>query len=418
LCYKKDVMARHAAPNPIAPETALLPVVTDRRPDSMHVLGGSVVHAANFANQAADNAAYFNATGTYEQALEAQEQAEQAQERTERMLDTVRGRITNAPDDPHTDEYLYRAFGGMFDHARRQGAPHTTVRDWLVDKEHGATNRQLHSFVVTHVEHIARRRESPETLAMVERAKARYIDGVEQAIDMGLYVPEARDSLQRIRNAHVVVGDYWDYGIMRGALAYRTQGTDYVVLGQRLDDRPEGMALAEETLVHEYDHLQFSDSMIEQNMPSTFREAMAEHTKESILRGYWHVINPHLRPTAPFTYTDDLVLMDSLLNDGAQRVDPILAIRAHSAPAGHTAWNEYLRAVHKAWGFDVHNWAQDTIDRYQEGLIQDGVHPIEARQAAFNHVRSEMYHSDHGKKIAHALGANAIKNRRHGRRRR
>jgi hypothetical protein len=377
-------------------ETALLPAVAiDQQAVQRWTVGSAALAHGQYAAAAAENADYFSRVGTPQEAAAASEQAESAAERTRELVAGVRNRIADAPNDYRIDEYLQGTFGGQFTTAQIRGARHRNIREWLADGEQGASHDQIYGFVEKHVELIASRQQSPEVSFAVERAKKSYIQGVEHAIDMGVYVPEAREGLQRVAKAKVVIGDLWDSAIMQGALAYRMTGEDYIVLAQDFDpvEGKPGITThhkMDETLIHEFDHLQFSDSMVEMGMPSSFREAHAEHAKLSIIGGYWHQVNPFMRSGDRGNYVAERLLQDTINNDGKRPIDPMLAIRAHSAPAGHKAWYVYLAALERSSVANVHQHIEDNIDAIQARLLENSdayQTSREARVDAINQAR-------------------------------
>lgn len=378
-------MARHAALE--TPPTAHLSVLEAQMPaDPTYTLGGQVVHLAQQADVLADHADYFLHSGAPHLADVPRRQAEAKYTEVGTMLQEVRHQIAQAPDSRLAEDYLRPFLYQSFIAAKRQGAPHPTMLRWLADGRQGAPDSQLLDFTTRHLERLARTRQNPEDQQIIDRARIAHIRRVEEYVDAGRYDPYALKTLQKARQAHIVVGDVWDTHIA-GRHGYYPFGANFVVVGQRVYNDDAARQELYETVLHELDHLQFPNRFTE---PSWFREAMAEHNTQCSLHGGWDEFDPANRPADAGVYPYQRRLAGIVLQGGSYPVPTELATRAHTSRPSGNSRTELTTAITDSWDNDVLAWVDGRIEQLTDFYTAQGYDWHDAQGLAAQKTGDEL----------------------------
>jgi len=377
-------MARHAAIE--APHTALLPVIEPRTQPVVQDLGLSAVHAARHADLLADNAHYFAHTGDPHLAQEIQLQADAEYAAVGTMLEEVRGQIAAAPDSRIAEDYLRPFLGTAFVAAKARGAQHDTILRWLADREHGASDAQLLNFTADHLDRLLRHRHNSEDMETIRWAKADYVAKVQDNVTQKRYDPQALKTLERVKDAEVVIGDVWDTHII-GRNGYYLWGRNFVVVGQRVYADEAAHDEMHQTVIHELDHLQFP---LKKSGARWRTEAQAEHNTQSLVHGQWEEFDPDNRQPDSKIYYQERRLMGILLTQGRRVIPADVATRAHTGPQHGRSKAAFNRALEESWTPDTPAWVDARVAQLTEEYEGQGHQLNTAQSMAAKLVGDEL----------------------------
>jgi hypothetical protein len=293
-------------------------------------------------------------------------------------IDSVRGHLQdlNKYQRKNLDTYLYRYYPEPV-------KTHPTRTEWLADPEKGADDKELYSFLNSHLEEIKKTQQSPEVMKGIEDIKAQYLSAQEQAVEDGWLHPNARSTMDKARSATVYIGDYWDE-LIDGVEGFQPHGEDFVVVYQTPAKWSFRIRLFE-VLPHELAHLQFdNDARDDDNtavviadediIPYGLIEAGIEHINLGLMNGDFDILDPKQR-TDDGAYEGDRLLLHTLHTMGLKEVeirDFTLALTSDGMESPE--WRKWGQSIKAAWGDnDILHRITNEREKYQKAL--EAKHP-------------------------------------------
>ncbi|HSX32983.1 MAG TPA: hypothetical protein VLF91_01455 [Candidatus Saccharimonadales bacterium] len=403
-------MPRHAAYIE-APDTMLLPVIpTDTSPVAS--LGSGALHAADRVAYGRRNAEYFEDRDQPELAEAARQEAKRQEEDTHTTLDMVRTRLAEDDKPAYLQSYVYGLAGDMFARDLEDGrTTHADILSWLADKQHGASNAQLFTFLRRQYNTVEKMQHDPELTRIVQETKERHMRRVHNWVAQGRLSRHALQTLGRVQDTEVVIGDVWDTYMLNGRIGYMSPLGNRLVISQHIDTPEYKKDLQQnvrETLPHELFHGQFDHDRLDL-LPNHFYEFMAEHLTMASSGGHIDIASP-LERTDQGEYESYRLLWSNILKGRAPqpgRGDNSLlraAILAYSSPLGSEEWTNFHTQLDKEWGPN----AFQRIDTVIQDQIRQGRQAgLSSDQASFQAARVMSSAID-------KIRANAESAQRHG----
>lgn len=263
----------------------------------------------------------------------------------------------------------------------------TDPAQWLASRK-GASDHQVVNFTEKHVSEIRHQNENPYFKAAVETTKHSYISSILKAQQEGWVSMNVLNTLSRVENAGVYVGDVWD-GSMDITNGYYRSKTDYIVVRQSLaaDIRSQNEQLSarvRHTAPHEFGHLQGFGEGLEEWLD----EALAEHLASALTSGKHEMVDPAMRGTDydRGIYTANRMVLGVILSEGSEAIGADYALRAYtSVNTKSHEWSELNQLLQQSWGVvDVAGWAGSIVEHYtvQMGRASNGLTDQQIQQYA------------------------------------
>lgn len=219
-----------------------------------------------------------------------------------------------------------------------------TWRNWLGKQ---ATGNQLISFAHMNVGNIVRLQDDPEVVDGVENQKREYKEKVNAAVVSGWLHPDAAQSIQRIDDIKVYIGDIFDtYCADRGG--YYTRGSSYVVIAgeQSNASHTQGtLRNIRRAAKHEFNHAVLG--RFEEDR--WLNEAVTEHIAQSLKHGQEKQLDPFARKSDDRIYQHERVLLRDLLKNGHTPIPVGMATRAYSGKQSSNEKEAFFDAIEESW---------------------------------------------------------------------